>query len=77
MTFKKWFKWETGADKVESISFILIIIASIFTVIGISVGTFVPGIPVALAIIGAFLVFVGIILYIISEFMRIFGKEKG
>jgi hypothetical protein len=38
--------------------------------IGIGVGTFVPGVPVALAIAGSALVIVGIVIYIISEFMR-------
>jgi len=75
MNLKGWFKWETKADKVESLSFILIIFSAVLTFVGISVGSFVPGIPVALAIIGAFLVLVGIVLYIISEFMRIFGKK--
>jgi len=74
MNFKKWFKWDTKADKIESISFILIIISAIFTVIGISVGSFVPGVPVAMAIIGAFLVVVGIAFYIISELIRITKK---
>jgi len=74
MNFKKWFKWDTRADKIESISFILIIISAIFTVIGISVGSFVPGVPVAMAIIGAFLVVVGITFYIISELIRITKK---
>jgi|GEM_PF-2505271 len=75
--FKDWFKWEKVSDKIESISFIILIIASVFTVVGISVGVFVPGIPVALAIAGAFLVLVSIVLYIISEFVGILeSKEK-
>jgi len=74
MDFKKWFKWDTKANKIESISFILIIISAIFTVIGMSVGSFVPGVPVAMAIIGAFLVVVGIAFYIISEVVRMIKK---
>ncbi|UCG95816.1 MAG: hypothetical protein JSV92_02065 [archaeon] len=73
--FKDWFKWGTVSEKIESISFIILIIASVFTVIGISVGSFYPGFPVALAIIGAFLVVVAIALYIISEFAGILGKK--
>jgi len=76
MKFKESFKWDTKADKTESISFIILIIAAIFTVVGISVGTFIPGIPVALAIVGAFLVLVGIVVYIASEILRVFEKKK-
>ena len=75
--FKNWFKWETKADKFESASFMIIILAAFFTVVGISVGTFIPGFPVALAIVGAFLVLVGIVFYVISEFTRIWeNREK-
>jgi hypothetical protein len=73
--FKDWFKWGSVSEKIESISFIVLIIAAIFTVVGISVGVFVPGIPVAIAIAGAFLVLVAVILYIISEFVGILAKK--
>lgn len=75
MNFKDWFHWKTTADKVESMAFILLIIAAIFTIFGISVGSFIPGIPVAITIIGAFLVVVSIVLYILSEFVRILKKK--
>ncbi len=74
--FKDWFTWETKADKLESISFLILIVASVFTVVGVSVGSFVPGIPVLLAIAGAFLVIAGIIFYVISELFRIW-ENKG
>lgn len=73
--FKDWFKWGSASEKIESISFIVLIIAAIFTVVGISVGVFVPGIPVAIAITGAFLVLVAVILYVISEFVGILAKK--
>ena len=76
MDFKKWFKWDTGANKIESISFILLIIAAVFTALGVSIGSFIPGIPVAMAIMGAALVVVSIVLYVISEFIRILSKKK-
>ncbi|MCD6478150.1 MAG: hypothetical protein J7K87_04040 [Candidatus Aenigmarchaeota archaeon] len=75
MKLKESFKWDTKANKTESISFITLIIAAVLTIIGISVGSFIPGIPVLLAIIGAFLVLVGIVIYIISEIIRIFEKK--
>ena len=76
MNLKKWFKWGTTSEKIESISFIILIIASVFTIVGISVGSFYPGFPVALAIAGAFLVVVAIIVYIVSEFVGIFEKKE-
>lgn len=72
---KEWFKWGSTPEKIESLSFMTLIIASVFTVIGISVGSFYPGFPVALAIIGAFLVLVAIVLYIISEFSGMLLKK--
>ena len=73
--FKNFFKWDKKSDRLESISFLILIVASVFTVIGISVGIFVPGIPVALAIMGAFLVLVSIVVYIVSELVRYFEKK--
>jgi hypothetical protein len=72
---RDWFKWGTASEKIESISLITLIIAAVFTVIGISVGSFYPGFPVVLAIIGAFLVLVSVALYIISEFAGMVGKK--
>ncbi len=74
--FKDWIKWGTTADKIESISLVILLIASAFTIVGISVGVFIPGIPVAIAIAGAFLVLVSIVLYVISEFVRILEKKE-
>ena len=76
MNLKEWFKWGSLSEKIETISFIILIVASVFTVVGISVGSFVPGFPVALVIAGAFLVVVSIVIYIISEFVTILEKKK-
>ena len=76
MNLKEWFKWGSLSEKIETISFIILIVASVFTVVGISVGSFVPGFPVALAIAGAFLVVLAIVVYIISEFVSILEKKK-
>ena len=76
MNLKEWFEWGSLSEKIETISFIILIVASVFTVVGISVGSFVPGFPVALAIAGAFLVVLAIVVYIISEFVSILEKKK-
>lgn len=75
---KEWLKLRgsTREDTVENLAFVTLFVAAIFTVVGITVGTFVPGFPVALAITGAFLVLVGIVLYVTSEFMRILAPSE-
>lgn len=67
---KKMFKNKKREEKLENLSFVLIGISALFLIVGISVGTFIPGFPVALAIVGSFLVVVGIVIYIISEFLK-------
>lgn len=69
-SFLTWLRGENRADLVERVSICTIIVAAAMITIGIGVGTFVPGVPVALAIVGSALVIVGIIIYVISEFMR-------
>lgn len=69
--FVKWLKGDSRREFLENFSYCLIVLAAIFSIVGISVGTFVPGFPVFLAIVGAFLALFGILLYIVSEFVRI------
>ncbi|MFP4116033.1 MAG: hypothetical protein ACLFTQ_02410 [Candidatus Aenigmatarchaeota archaeon] len=69
--FMNWLKGENRREMVENFSYLLIVVAAVLTVIGLGAGTFVSGLPVLMAIIGAFLALVGIVLYIVSEFLRI------
>lgn len=68
--FIDWLKGKSRREFLENMSYTLIVLAAVFSVVGISVGTFVSGFPVFLAILGAFLALVGIVLYILSEFVR-------
>ncbi len=68
--FMDWFKGDSKRELVENLSYCLIIIAAIMTVVGLGVGTVYPGLPVLVAIIGSFLALVGIVLYILSELIR-------
>lgn len=72
--FMEWLKGENRREFLENLSYTLIVVAAVFSVVGISVGTFVSGFPVFLAILGAFLALVGIVLYILSEFVRLLKK---
>jgi len=69
--FVEWLKGENSREMVENFSYLLIVIAAVMTVVGLGIGTFIPGLPVLLAIIGAFLALAGIVLYIVAEFFRI------
>ncbi|MFP4045954.1 MAG: hypothetical protein ACLFS3_02755 [Candidatus Aenigmatarchaeota archaeon] len=69
--FMTWLKGETRREFLENLSYCIIVLAAVLTIVGIAVGTFVPGFPVFLAILGAFLALVGIVLYISSEFVRL------
>lgn len=72
--FVDWLKGETRREFLENFSYCLIVLAAVFSIIGISVGTFISGFPVFLAILGAFLALVGIVLYILAEFIRLLRK---
>ena len=74
MKFK--IKGDTREDTIENISFVILFVAAVFTVLGISVGTFVLGFPTAIALVGAFLVVVGLALYIFGELLRILSPSK-
>ncbi|MFB6088660.1 MAG: hypothetical protein ABEK36_02660 [Candidatus Aenigmatarchaeota archaeon] len=67
---KDMFKDKGTLGKVESLSIITLWISVIFVVIGISIGTFISGIPVLLAIIGSFLSLIAIVLFVIAELWK-------
>ncbi|MFB6076493.1 MAG: hypothetical protein ABEK17_05170 [Candidatus Aenigmatarchaeota archaeon] len=64
------FKDKSALGKLESLSFITLWISVVFIVVGISVGTFISGIPVLLAIIGSFLSLTAIVLFVIAELWK-------
>ncbi|NIM47341.1 MAG: hypothetical protein GTN40_04265 [Candidatus Aenigmarchaeota archaeon] len=57
-------------DVLENISFIIILISAIMFSVGIGLGSFVQG-TVFLSVFGSFFVMIGIVIYIISQFMRV------
>ena len=71
MKFMKWLRGKSRADLYENVSFVGLGGALAMTVLGISIGTYVSGFPVAVAMAGAFLSVVGIALFIAAEFYRI------
>lgn len=67
---------DTKSETIENISFLILATAALFTIVGTAVGTYVSGFPVALAVVGAFLVVVGILTYVIAEFYALLKEEE-
>ncbi len=60
-----------GSNKkevLENISFIITIISAILFAVGIGLGSFIQG-TIFLSVFGSFFVMIGIVIYIISQFM--------
>ncbi len=62
-------KGKTPADTLENLSFLLIVISAGMISLGIGLGSFFRYV-ILLASFGAFVLLAGIILFIVSEFMR-------
>lgn len=70
---KRQFKVKLGSntkESLENLSYVLIVISAVLIVIGIGLGSFIQG-TVYSAVFGSFLVIVGIIIYIISQFFEV------
>ena len=61
---------KNGKEVLENISFIIILISSVLFTIGISLGNFVQG-TIALSVFGSFFIMIGIIFYIVSQFIEV------
>jgi hypothetical protein len=59
---------KTTREKLENASYMLIIISAVMVSVGIGLGSFIAG-TVVVAVIGAFLVMVGIVMFIASQLM--------
>ena len=69
---KKFFDWLKGKNRsefLENVSFIIFALAAFLVMIGIGLGSFVKGF-VFLGSFGAFLILVGIIVFIVSKFLE-------
>jgi len=66
--FKKWVKGSNKREFVENASFVIIVISAVMVSIGIGIGSFIQG-TIFIAVFGAFFVMVGIVVYIISQFI--------
>lgn len=67
--FGEWLKGKNRQEHLENISFVVLVAAALLVVLGIGLGSFVYG-TVLLAMFGAFLILVGIVIYIISQFLE-------
>ncbi|NIO44164.1 MAG: hypothetical protein GTN36_01245 [Candidatus Aenigmarchaeota archaeon] len=64
-------RWGKNKKEVlENISFIIILISTALFSIGIGLGSFAQG-TIYLSVFGSFFIMVGIVIYIVSQFMRV------
>jgi len=68
--FKDWLKGKDRKENLENISFVILTLAALLIVTGLVFGSFIHG-AVLFAMFGAFLILIGIIVYIASEFLKI------
>jgi len=61
---------KNSREVLENISFIIILISAIMFVIGIGLGSFIQG-TIFLSVFGSFFIMMGIVIYIISQFVGI------
>ncbi len=66
-----WLKGDNKRDMLENLSYCFIVVAALMTVVGLGIGTVYPGWSVLVAIGGSFFALTGIVLYILSELIRI------
>lgn len=67
--FGEWLRGKSRQEHLENTSFVVLVAAALLVMLGIGLGSFIYG-TVLLAMFGAFLVLVGIIIYIISQFIE-------
>ena len=68
--FKKWVKGSSTREYIENVSFVIILVSAIMVSSGIGLGSFIQG-TIVLAILGSFFVMIGIVIYIISQFIEV------
>lgn len=73
--FVRLVKGKNRIEYVENVSYLIIGIAAVLLFIGIMAGSFVYG-TIYIASIGSLFVFIGIIVFIVSQFMEIDKKES-
>jgi len=66
--FKKWIRGSNKREFIENISFLIIVISATMVSTGIGLGSFIQG-TILISVFGAFFVMVGIVVYIISQFI--------
>ena len=68
-SFKGLFEGKSTKERLESWSFLIIILSAVLVSMGIGLGSFVQG-TILLASFGSFIFMIGIIIFIISQFLE-------
>ena len=69
-------KGDTLGQTIENISILTIIVSGILITVGIGIGSYVSGIPVVMAMVGSFLVFIGLIVFVAGEFIQMYEERE-
>jgi F0F1-type ATP synthase assembly protein I len=68
--FMKWIKGSNRKEYTENISFVIIVMSGVLVAMGIGLGSFIHG-TILMGITGSFFVMIGIITYIVSQFIEV------
>ena len=66
--FRKWVGGTNQKEFLENLSYIVIFISAVMVSIGVGLGSFIEG-TILVAVLGALFVFIGIVFYVISQFI--------
>jgi hypothetical protein len=66
--FRKWISGSSRKEYMENVSYLIIVASALMVSGGVGLGSFVPG-TVSMAVLGAFFVMIGIVVYIASQFI--------
>ena len=65
---KKWVGGNSQKEFLENLSYVVIFISAVMVSIGVGIGSFIEG-TILIAILGAFFVLIGVVVYVASQFI--------
>lgn len=65
----KWLRGSSRQEYIENLSYVVMFLSAFFIFIGLGLGSFVPFV-VYIAVLGSFLLLIGIVLYILSQLIE-------
>ncbi|MFH1229242.1 MAG: hypothetical protein V1678_02340 [Candidatus Aenigmatarchaeota archaeon] len=66
--FRKWISGSSRKEYIENVSYLIIVASAVMVSAGVGLGSFISG-SVFMAVLGAFFVMIGVVVYIASQFI--------